>query len=95
MCCAAFQASYGDMIGCDNPDCPIEWFHDVRPQFAYLLPSVCFTRCMLFAGRQLSAVEHSGGACQPAANLVLADGTWDVARRQLSRRGVAAPLNCL
>jgi hypothetical protein len=19
--------SYGEMIGCDNPDCPIEWFH--------------------------------------------------------------------
>lgn len=30
-CCPAFQASFGDMIGCDNPDCPIEWFHDVRP----------------------------------------------------------------
>jgi hypothetical protein len=24
--CAA-QVSYGEMIGCDNQDCPIEWFH--------------------------------------------------------------------
>ena len=22
-----FQVSYGEMIGCDNQDCPIEWFH--------------------------------------------------------------------
>jgi hypothetical protein len=22
-----FQVSYGDMIGCDNDLCPIEWFH--------------------------------------------------------------------
>ncbi len=21
------QVSYGEMIGCDNQDCPIEWFH--------------------------------------------------------------------
>ena len=21
------QVSYGEMIGCDNADCPIEWFH--------------------------------------------------------------------
>ncbi|EDX04919.1 GD22064 [Drosophila simulans] len=21
------DVSYGEMIGCDNPDCPIEWFH--------------------------------------------------------------------
>uniref|UniRef100_UPI00358F0A2D inhibitor of growth protein 1-like n=1 Tax=Myxine glutinosa TaxID=7769 RepID=UPI00358F0A2D len=25
--CLCEQVSYGEMIGCDNPDCPIEWFH--------------------------------------------------------------------
>lgn len=25
--CVCQQVSYGEMIGCDNPDCPIEWFH--------------------------------------------------------------------
>lgn len=25
--CICRQVSYGDMIGCDNPSCPIEWFH--------------------------------------------------------------------
>lgn len=25
--CICHQVSYGEMIGCDNPDCPIEWFH--------------------------------------------------------------------
>lgn len=25
--CVCHQVSYGEMIGCDNPDCPIEWFH--------------------------------------------------------------------
>ncbi|XP_063710544.1 inhibitor of growth protein 4-like isoform X2 [Symsagittifera roscoffensis] len=25
--CLCQQVSYGEMIGCDNPDCPIEWFH--------------------------------------------------------------------
>jgi len=25
--CICNQVSYGEMIGCDNPDCPIEWFH--------------------------------------------------------------------
>ncbi|KAJ8279221.1 hypothetical protein COCON_G00062870 [Conger conger] len=25
--CLCHQVSYGEMIGCDNPDCPIEWFH--------------------------------------------------------------------
>ncbi|XP_075254375.1 inhibitor of growth protein 4-like [Convolutriloba macropyga] len=25
--CICQQVSYGEMIGCDNPDCPIEWFH--------------------------------------------------------------------
>ncbi|CAG0921000.1 unnamed protein product [Notodromas monacha] len=25
--CLCQQVSYGDMIGCDNQDCPIEWFH--------------------------------------------------------------------
>ncbi|ESN91510.1 hypothetical protein HELRODRAFT_185182 [Helobdella robusta] len=25
--CTCHQVSYGEMIGCDNPDCPIEWFH--------------------------------------------------------------------
>lgn len=25
--CVCRQVSYGEMIGCDNPDCPIEWFH--------------------------------------------------------------------
>lgn len=27
--CLCHQVSYGEMIGCDNPDCPIEWFHFV------------------------------------------------------------------
>ncbi|XP_064633598.1 inhibitor of growth protein 3-like [Lineus longissimus] len=25
--CVCNQVSYGDMVGCDNDDCPIEWFH--------------------------------------------------------------------
>lgn len=25
--CTCRQVSYGEMVGCDNPDCPIEWFH--------------------------------------------------------------------
>lgn len=25
--CLCSQVSYGEMIGCDNGDCPIEWFH--------------------------------------------------------------------
>ncbi|XP_065176531.1 inhibitor of growth protein 4-like [Sycon ciliatum] len=25
--CVCHQVSYGEMIGCDNPDCPVEWFH--------------------------------------------------------------------
>jgi hypothetical protein len=25
--CYCRQVSYGDMIGCDNVDCPLEWFH--------------------------------------------------------------------
>lgn len=25
--CLCSQVSYGEMIGCDNVDCPIEWFH--------------------------------------------------------------------
>ncbi|XP_051555101.1 inhibitor of growth protein 5-like [Myxocyprinus asiaticus] len=25
--CLCSQVSYGEMIGCDNADCPIEWFH--------------------------------------------------------------------
>lgn len=25
--CICHQVSYGEMIGCDNADCPIEWFH--------------------------------------------------------------------
>lgn len=25
--CLCNQVSYGDMVGCDNDDCPIEWFH--------------------------------------------------------------------
>ena len=25
--CLCHQVSYGEMIGCDNPDCAIEWFH--------------------------------------------------------------------
>ncbi|KAI9103241.1 hypothetical protein DFS34DRAFT_646629 [Phlyctochytrium arcticum] len=25
--CICHQVSYGDMVGCDNPSCPIEWFH--------------------------------------------------------------------
>ncbi len=25
--CYCQQVSYGDMVGCDNDDCPVEWFH--------------------------------------------------------------------
>ncbi|CAI8048014.1 Inhibitor of growth protein 4 [Geodia barretti] len=25
--CLCHQVSFGEMIGCDNPECPIEWFH--------------------------------------------------------------------
>ena len=36
--CLCGQVSYGEMIGCDNPDCPIEWFHVSRE---YLLVLYC------------------------------------------------------
>ena len=25
--CYCNQVSFGEMVGCDNDDCPIEWFH--------------------------------------------------------------------
>jgi len=25
--CLCKRVSFGQMIGCDNPDCPVEWFH--------------------------------------------------------------------
>jgi hypothetical protein len=25
--CICGRVSFGEMIGCDNPECPIEWFH--------------------------------------------------------------------
>lgn len=25
--CNCRQISFGEMVGCDNPECPIEWFH--------------------------------------------------------------------
>jgi inhibitor of growth protein 3 len=25
--CLCQHVSYGDMVACDNPDCPYEWFH--------------------------------------------------------------------
>ena len=25
--CICNQVSYGDMVACDNDDCPYEWFH--------------------------------------------------------------------
>lgn len=25
--CLCHQVSWGEMVGCDNPHCPIEWFH--------------------------------------------------------------------
>lgn len=25
--CVCGQPSYGEMVGCDNEDCSIEWFH--------------------------------------------------------------------
>ena len=25
--CTCKRVSYGDMVACENPDCPIEWFH--------------------------------------------------------------------
>ena len=25
--CVCHQVSFGQMIGCDNMECPIEWFH--------------------------------------------------------------------
>lgn len=25
--CTCGRVSFGEMIGCDNPECPIEWFH--------------------------------------------------------------------
>lgn len=41
-----FQISYGEMIGCDNDLCPIEWFHFSCVQVNYLmccLPFVLLT----------------------------------------------------
>ena len=35
--CLCGQVSYGEMIGCDNPDCPIEWFHVSREYLLVLI----------------------------------------------------------
>lgn len=46
--CLCHQVSYGEMIGCDNQDCPIEWFHfgcvglKVKPKGKWFCP-----RCTL------------------------------------------------
>uniref|UniRef100_A0A1B0GPL1 Uncharacterized protein n=1 Tax=Phlebotomus papatasi TaxID=29031 RepID=A0A1B0GPL1_PHLPP len=45
--CLCHQVSYGEMIGCDNPDCPIEWFHfacvglTIKPKGKWFCPK-CF-----------------------------------------------------
>ena len=42
--CLCHQVSYGEMIGCDNADCPIEWFHfacvglTVKPKGKWFCP---------------------------------------------------------
>ncbi|KAM4626901.1 inhibitor of growth protein 5-like [Discoglossus pictus] len=44
--CLCHQVSYGEMIGCDNPDCPIEWFHfacvdlTTKPKGKWFCPSL-------------------------------------------------------
>jgi len=46
--CLCHQVSYGEMIGCDNPDCPIEWFHfgcvglTIKPKGKWFCPK-CVT----------------------------------------------------
>ena len=45
--CLCQQTSYGEMIGCDNDDCPYEWFHlpcvgltlGTRPRGKYFCPN--------------------------------------------------------
>ena len=40
-----FQVSYGQMIGCDNSKCTIEWFH-FRYFDAFLIISQCIFSCV-------------------------------------------------
>ncbi|KAI9004258.1 hypothetical protein BC832DRAFT_81172 [Gaertneriomyces semiglobifer] len=47
--CICQQSSYGEMIACDNEDCPHEWFHldcvklSSPPEGAWLCPTCCGT----------------------------------------------------
>merc|ERR1712012_1071259 len=59
--CLCQQVSYGEMIGCDNNDCPIEWFHfgcmqlTTKPKGKWYCPK--FEAEMRDAGGRLSQTE--------------------------------------
>ncbi|XP_054159796.1 inhibitor of growth protein 5-like [Oppia nitens] len=48
--CLCHQVSYGEMIGCDNADCPIEWFHfgcvglTIKPKGKWFCPKCIVER---------------------------------------------------
>ncbi|XP_053213583.1 inhibitor of growth protein 5-like isoform X2 [Panonychus citri] len=48
--CVCHQVSFGEMIGCDNPDCPIEWFHfacvglTIKPKGKWFCPKCIIDR---------------------------------------------------
>merc|ERR1711879_629923 len=46
--CICNQVSYGDMVACDNADCPYEWFH--YPCVGVTAPPKVSVRCGARAG---------------------------------------------
>ena len=58
--CLCKDVSYGDMVGCDGPNCPFEWFHygcvnlTVAPKGKWYCP-VCSTNMKASAAGSLSA----------------------------------------
>ena len=46
--CICNQVSYGDMVACDNADCPYEWFH--YPCVGVTAPPKVSVRCLARAG---------------------------------------------
>jgi inhibitor of growth protein 3 len=65
--CLCQQTSYGEMIGCDNDDCPYEWFHlpcvgltlGTRPRGKFFCPN-----CRFYEG----ALDREGDFRRMSAN---------------------------
>ncbi|KAF7238128.1 Inhibitor of growth protein 4 [Varanus komodoensis] len=64
--CLCHQVSYGEMIGCDNPDCSIEWFHFACVGLTTKPRGKCNLELDLEANQQLpkifSSLKHVAGS---------------------------------